>query len=578
MSTSEMAKAVPESLIGLIIDHRYEVLSKIGEGGIGAVFLARDRRMMDRAVVVKVLLENWLDNPEIRRKFEHEKEALSRIDHPGVVGILDAGTIPGNKPYLVMPFVPGQTLEQILRQDSLPTLEFCADVVEAVAETLSIVHTKGILHRDIKPENIIIETVPDRKPRVRLIDFGIARVLDSQISPVTHVERSIGTVWYVAPEQLLGNLEQTTTADVFSLAVVAYVMLTGQRPFDPKTIVEMAVLHQEGPKRLPSQIDPRFTADVDKVLSRALLYDPKLRTSDALEFGEALASALRRLSRSSPVAPITKGHVRATPTLSEKAPPAPVAPPKVDDVKTSLPVKMSPASTALSFLSSKWTLGGLAMIAVVIIAAGVTAAVLWRGNSRPLISAPPLGAGPDEPINLSRLGPGLKISFEAQSDQDTDFRPLPIQSLERTPFSTGSKIRITVASNLKGSLYLFSEDDLGQKAPIFDLLFPGENQKGFPYVDAGVAVVTPVEFTREPGSETIWFVWTAEPIRSLDEARINALRNMGTVKDEHRSQELGSFFRTYKSEDYAARTDPDGSAVVAGGEGTVIFRMLLDHR
>ncbi|MEO8648005.1 MAG: serine/threonine-protein kinase, partial [Acidobacteriota bacterium] len=272
-------------LIGQLVDDRFLIQKAIGKGGAGEVFLACDTKMLDRRVVVKVLLADWIGHDDVRRKFEHEKEALLRLDHPGIVSILDAGTLEQGQPYIVMPFVEGQTLQRYLKENSLPPLEICAGIIEATADALSAAHSVGILHRDIKPANIMISFLPSKKLRVKIIDFGIARVFESKVSPITHIGRPLGTVLYVAPEQLLGHHEQTPAADVYSCGIMAFKMLTGVRPFEPQSMFEMAELHREGLKKLPSSIRPELGPVIDEILLKALAYSPDERYQEISEFG-----------------------------------------------------------------------------------------------------------------------------------------------------------------------------------------------------------------------------------------------------------------------------------------------------
>ncbi|MCY7376838.1 MAG: serine/threonine protein kinase, partial [Pyrinomonadaceae bacterium] len=283
-------------LIGQVIEERYLVKEKIGQGGVGAVYLAEDLKMMKRQVVIKVLLENWLQNADVRRKFEHEKEALARLDHPGIVHILDAGMMADDKPYIVMPFIAGRTLRKYLANAGFLPISFCLDVIKGVTDALAAAHAGGILHRDIKPDNIIITEQPDNSIRVRLIDFGIARVTDSQIAPITEVERSVGTVLYIAPEQLLGSLEQTPAADIYSCGILVYELLTERLPFNPHSVIEMWQMQSDSAIRLPSEIRPELTAVIDSVILKALSFKPEARFQNITDFGSALRQELENLS------------------------------------------------------------------------------------------------------------------------------------------------------------------------------------------------------------------------------------------------------------------------------------------
>jgi serine/threonine protein kinase len=281
-----------DALIGQNIGERFIIKQCLDKGGFGSVYLGRDSQLMDRKVVIKVLLEDLIEDTEARRKFEHEKEALARLDHPGIVNIFAAGTLPDGKPYLVMPYIEGRTLESIIKESGALPLSFCAKIVEDLTDALAAAHANGILHRDVKPSNIILTEQSDGTHRTRLIDFGIARVNDSKVSPVTQVEKVQGTLWYMSPEQLLGKLEQSPAVDVFSCAAVFYQMLTGKLPFNPQSTYEMYLLHQEGVKERIIQIRPEVPEQVDELIIKGLAFAPEERPQDVCKFGKSIASLL----------------------------------------------------------------------------------------------------------------------------------------------------------------------------------------------------------------------------------------------------------------------------------------------
>src|SRR5580765_996100 len=234
----------PGTLVGQRLDGRFFIEKNLTDdggdvGGIGVVYLAKDTKLMGKDVVVKILQEKALEHKDIVRKFLHEKEALIRLDHPGIVRILDSGTLTGGNPFMVMEYIEGYSLRKPMRASKQLPLYVVANVIESATDALSAAHAKDILHRDIKPENIMLTPQEDGPDRVRLIDFGIARVGDSQLAPETEVPRAIGTILYIAPEQLMGRHDLTATADIYASAIVAYEMVTGQLPFKPKTHTDM---------------------------------------------------------------------------------------------------------------------------------------------------------------------------------------------------------------------------------------------------------------------------------------------------------------------------------------------------
>src|SRR2546423_12572744 len=192
------------NLINQTLDGRYAIEKELGQGGVGAVYLARDRKLHDKRVVIKVLLDTSLQNSWVVQKFQQEKEALARVDHPGVVGILDTGELPDGKPYIVMQFIDGVTLRSQIRPEGMP-LERAADIVRQIGRALGAAHDKGIFHRDLKPENIMLQSYGAGEEQVKIIDFGIAKLKDSIVGPSTMAGPATATAADIAPEPLRGR-------------------------------------------------------------------------------------------------------------------------------------------------------------------------------------------------------------------------------------------------------------------------------------------------------------------------------------------------------------------------------------
>lgn len=274
--------------VGTVLNERYVIDRELGRGSIGVVYFARDRNLHDRPVVVKVLLEKSVVNEWARRKFKQEAEALARIDHPGIVNVLDAGEMPDGNPFLVMQYIEGYTLRGALMSGPLP-VKTALKYISQIACALDAAHRVGIFHRDLKPENIMIHRVGG--DQIKIIDFGIALVTDSQVSAETGSSFVAGTVLYMSPEQLR-SLPISGASDQFALGVIAYEMLVGKRPFLPKTMFEMLDLHRAGPARKPSEVNPDFPPLLDIVIGRALACDPAERFPSVSAFAEALGQTL----------------------------------------------------------------------------------------------------------------------------------------------------------------------------------------------------------------------------------------------------------------------------------------------
>ena len=280
----------PEKMIGLTLDGRYFVESELGHGGIDAVYLARDRKLVDKPVVIKVLLEKSLQSDWAVRKFDQEKEALARVDHPGIIGILDTGELPDGKPYIVMQYVDGVTLRSIMRPEGA-NLYRAAPLMEQIGHALSAAHEEGVFHRDLKPENIMIQMLAGNREQVKIIDFGIAKIRDSQVAPSNVVGATASTIAYMSPEQLRAE-KVTAPSDVYALGVIAYELVTGRRPFNPETLFQLLEMQREDVRVKPKDLRPALSEAAQTVILRALAFDRNDRYQTAAEFGEDFAKAV----------------------------------------------------------------------------------------------------------------------------------------------------------------------------------------------------------------------------------------------------------------------------------------------
>jgi serine/threonine protein kinase len=260
---------------------------------MGVVFLAHDQKLHNKPVVIKVLLEDAMRDEYTVRKFEQEKEALARVDHSAIVGILDAGELPDGQPYLVMQYIEGIDLrEAIARQPEGLAFDRAASILKQIGEALQAVHEVKIFHRDLKPENIMLQTRSRGDEQVKIVDFGIAKVKDSLVGASTITGSSTaGTIVYMSPEQLRGE-RVTAASDIYSFASIAYEMLTGRRPFNPDTPVHLAELQKEGVPAKPRALRPRLPSEAEELILQGLAFAASDRPSNAAEYGEALFAAL----------------------------------------------------------------------------------------------------------------------------------------------------------------------------------------------------------------------------------------------------------------------------------------------
>lgn len=291
-------RPVGDKLVGTTIDDRYRVERELGHGGVGVVYLARALKLHDKRVVVKVLLEQSLRNAWVVQKFQQEKEALARVDHPGVVGILDTGELSDGQPYIVMQYVEGMSLRDAVK--AMPQgldLDRVALITKQIGAALSAVHEKKIYHRDLKPENIMLQALGHGDEQVKIVDFGIAKIKESVIAPSTITGAgTAGTIVYMSPEQLRGE-KVSGASDIYSLGVIAYELVTGRRPFYPNTIAHLAEMQREGVRALPGDLRPGLTEEAQRLILQALAFNPDGRFERAQDFGDQLSAALTRANK-----------------------------------------------------------------------------------------------------------------------------------------------------------------------------------------------------------------------------------------------------------------------------------------
>jgi non-specific serine/threonine protein kinase len=267
-----------------MISH-YQVVRKIGAGGMGEVLLAKDTRL-ERSVALKVMSAELARNAKQRKRFRSEAKAASRLNHPNICVIHETGETVDGRPFLAMEFIEGQTVEALTRKSRLKIREVIQIGIQ-VAEALDAAHTLRFVHRDIKPGNIML----DRRGQAKVLDFGLAKTFSSDdAAAATTLTASgvlIGTPHYMSPEQVLGA-ELDGRSDLFSLGVVLYELVAGQRPFLGKTIGETLdqIVHRQ-PEPLGLE-NPIFSPALDEIIARCLQKKPENRYGSAKELAEDL--------------------------------------------------------------------------------------------------------------------------------------------------------------------------------------------------------------------------------------------------------------------------------------------------
>lgn len=292
MNTDETNARSTGRYEGMMIDGRYQIERELGRGGIGVVYLARDQQLMGKPVVIKILLEQVFETDAdgwVKKKFRQEVEALARIDHPGVVGVLQTGEMADGRPFLVMQYIEGRNLRSVMKPEGM-NLSHVAHIMRQIGQALTSAHDRGIYHRDLKPENIMLQALGEDEDHVKLIDFGVATVKDSQVAANRATTMVAGTVGYMAPEQMIGK--PSASSDIYALGVIAYEMVTGRRPFNPDSPYQLLEMQRDGVRVKPSDLRPSLNERAQAVILKALSFEQQERHARARDFGEELSRAL----------------------------------------------------------------------------------------------------------------------------------------------------------------------------------------------------------------------------------------------------------------------------------------------
>lgn len=548
---------VTDKLIGIKIDERYLIEKELGRGGVGAVYLARDLKLHDKRVVVKVLLEKSMTDQWTVQKFLQEKEALARVDHPGVVGVLDTGELPNGEPYIVMQFVDGISLRAAIKNaPEGMDLERIASIVKQIGSALSSVHTKKIYHRDLKPENIMLQTLVPGGEQVKIVDFGIAKIKESVIAPSTVTGgATAGTIVYMSPEQLHGA-KVTAASDIYSFGIIAYEMVTGRRPFNPDTIAHLSVLQREGIRVRPVDLRPRLPTEAEKIILKSLTFDQRDRYADAAEFGDALERALRsdaevaplyQSPRHDPAAETWQGAVEVTPAQ---------------------PHEVTHRSRVWPKLAAAF---GLAFVLLV---GGIIAALYFTSGWKNTFA----GNRIDSPAPPAR---SLAYSLTVQKMRAGKPYQEPFQSSGQEIFESGYKFQLNVSSPESGYLYVFNEGANDKTAGTsFTIIYPTPNtNQGSAWIKPGSVLATNWnEFAGQPGTENFWIIWTASPVAQLEAAKETAFTHPeGAITDAATIGNLKLFLSRHSEPETTKDTARQQTTVRAVGD-VLVKHLELEHR
>jgi serine/threonine protein kinase len=268
-------------MVGKLLLNRYELLEKIGEGGMGIVYKAKCH-LLNRFVAVKILKAELNNDEEFVARFKREGISVAKLSHPNIVNVHDVGT-ENNINFIVMEYINGKTLKQVIKENIRLSADKTLDITLQIAKALECAHKNNIIHRDIKPDNILIT----EDNVVKVMDFGIAKVSDSQT--ITNSNKVIGTAHYFSPEQAKGNFVDGRT-DIYSLGIVMYEMVTGKVPYNADSAISIAMMHIQEPVIPPKEVILDLPQNINQAILKAVEKEPINRFQTATEMVDILES------------------------------------------------------------------------------------------------------------------------------------------------------------------------------------------------------------------------------------------------------------------------------------------------
>ena len=317
-----------DSLVGRVLADRYHILKRIGEGGMGRVYLGEHVKM-NRQCAIKVMSPALMNDHESAARFAREASSAARIIHPNVAAVFDYGESEGLI-YLVMEYVEGEPLSRILAREAPLSVERALELARQIADGLGAAHELGIVHRDLKPDNILVSRTRSGREIAKVVDFGIAKaVQDNSSDALTRTGLVIGTPEFMSPEQLLGD-PIDARSDLYALGCILHLMLTASPPFSAPTREQMIKrrLTEEAPH--VQQLDPGLPDSVDRIVARLLARSPADRYGSAVEVRDALAGTHARRTSAEAATRGSLATPRSAPTMKFAS--AALAPTEVTEI------------------------------------------------------------------------------------------------------------------------------------------------------------------------------------------------------------------------------------------------------
>ncbi len=560
---------MPDALVGHVLYERFLIEDDISDPAAGSncvCYVAKDLRHFCRKVVVRTL------NPgtewSVRsRSFQDICKVLMQLGHPNIEVILETGRLFDGRQYAVTAYTSAQSLRQATNGNRRLAVDRVARVVESVGEALGAAHTQKIIHGGVSPANIMITPPEQGAEGIRLVSFGTAWPDDPGHARFADMPPQFESLLYTAPELMTDDGRATPASDIYSLAAVAWRMLTGEVPFKADGPDEMLELIAQGIRVRPSDLRTDLSADAEAILLSALQYKAAVRPRDARIFGRDLADALRG----------SVYQFKPTQKVQVEPPVKTAVEPKAESI-------VFVADEMPSDDSRKKVVARPPVVSDRVITWSLIIFLLAGALSIPIVKTirsegqkPPVNSIVDRPA-AARLPREIKYSIEGQNIRNgalTVSQPMPQNS-----FVKGGEYRIAFEADSAGNAYVFSEavDEQGQA--VYELLYPMQKVNGgAARVEPGQQVQTRTDtIGEERNTKIIWLVWTAGKQDDLEAARGAAIASDGVVLGDNELQKLKHFLERNKNNRLNLRNEGANNEIVLTGSGDrLVHRIELER-
>ncbi|MDW8412974.1 MAG: protein kinase [Acidobacteriota bacterium] len=545
---------------------RFRIKEKLGQGGIGEIYLAEDLHERE-LVVVKVLKEDNSQDEQVRawleKHFFDEARALRLIDHPGVPKLIDVGKVDDGRYFFAMEFIEGSTLRSQIAPNSglIGGFERVANVMRQLGQILTVAHEKGIYHRDLKPENIMLQkpkSFLDDKERVRVIDFGIATVKDSPNEETKTTQLPAGTILYMAPEQILNK--PSVASDVYAMGVIAYELVTGRPPFVPEAkmlaMVELYEMQRGGVTVLPKQLRRSLPEGAQELILQALSFDPAARPKSAKEFGEAFADSLLQVESS--VVSLENRLESSIETLKMEG--------RKDKSTLATLRHQQETKVSLSIATKVMAVASVVLLSALMI-------VLMNKKDDSI-------KGTSQPKEVTLRYWGLLQQYRNRKPAGEPIK-LTGGIAGETYFNSGDGLKFFATASSAGYLYIVNESENANRQTVYTILFPSLYSKSSEIFANEEVATSECIFDENLGTERVWILWSDKRIDVLETAyrKWGNMTDGGEVKDAAYAGQIRSLLDNLSKDKPRVEFDAESDSVKVISNKSVIGHLLkLKHK